>query len=369
MKLEELMDLPLNGESLAAEKDEPAPIAQELQDLLSDLTTLDLEQLMNIRLHASESEEEEDKDEDEDGATAIAEETETAEDPSEQQPAAIGGGGADFTSFETVVVGEALFLAMAGERGRHDDDEVLDALSSPIPLDEESETVQLNLVEPDSEPPPQPTLTGGPGDDFLVGGPDSDSIIGFGGNDQLVGSGGDDTLDGGRGVDILTGGSGNDLLLGGGGNDQLDGGLGNDLLDGGPGKDMLTGGSGNDVIVWDFPDAVADGGAGSDVLRVVEGDVDLTNFKGTIAGIEIIDLSADPDPNALTLTPQQVLDVSDTDVLTVLGENGDSIDAGSGWTYGGRDGDGQDVYTQSLAGSLATLILDPDLITNPDIVS
>ncbi|MEJ2153434.1 MAG: hypothetical protein P8Y29_10950, partial [Gemmatimonadota bacterium] len=176
-------------------------------------------------------------------------------------------------------------------------------------------------------------------------------------------------MDGGPGSDIVIGGDGNDIIRGSGGNDQLDGGLGNDVLDGGPGLDALMGDDGNDVLVWDFSDTIVDGGNGTDTLLVAQGNVNLTNFQGTISGIEAIDLSVDPNSNTLTITPQDVLDISDTDVLAVLGGGNDSIDAGSGWSYAGQNGAGQDVYTQSVGSSLATMILDPDLITNPDIVS
>ncbi len=59
-----------------------------------------------------------------------------------------------------------------------------------------------------------------------------------------------------------------------------------------------------------------------------------------------------------------MLGISDTDILTVLGDAGDSIDAGTGWTDGGIVG-GFHVYTQGLA----TLNLDVDLAVNPDITS
>ena len=59
-----------------------------------------------------------------------------------------------------------------------------------------------------------------------------------------------------------------------------------------------------------------------------------------------------------------VLDMSDTDILTVDGDTGDSIDAGTGWTDGGIAG-AYHVYTQGLA----TLNLDTDMTVNADITS
>ena len=46
-------------------------------------------------------------------------------------------------------------------------------------------------------------------------------------------------------------------------------------------------------------------------------DADLTAFTGTLSGIEQIDLQSDTGANSLTLTAQDVLDLSDTDTLTV----------------------------------------------------
>ena len=99
-------------------------------------------------------------------------------------------------------------------------------------------------------------------------------------------------------------------------------------------------------------------------MQVESRDVDLTSFAGTIAGIEQIDLEADIGANSLTLTMSDVLDMSDTDILTVDGDTGDSIDAGTGWTDGGTAG-GYHTYTQGLA----TLNLDIDLSVNLDITS
>ena len=122
--------------------------------------------------------------------------------------------------------------------------------------------------------------------------------------------------------------------------------------------------AGDDTLVWDSSDATIDGGTGSDTVQVKSGDADLTTFAGTIVGIEEIDLEADTGANALTLAAQDVLDISDTDVLTVLGDSGDSVDAGTGWTDGGISG-GFHVYTQGLA----TLNIDTDMTVNPDILA
>ncbi len=166
----------------------------------------------------------------------------------------------------------------------------------------------------------------------------------------------------------FTGGDGNDVFIGGGFGDTISGGGGDDQLDGGAGADNPFGSAGDDILVWDSSDATIDGGTGSDTVRVESGDADLTTFAGTITGIEEIDLEADTGANTLTLAVQDVLDISDTDVLTVLGDSGDSVDAGTGWTDGGFDGSGNYIYTQMVGASLATLVVDPDGAVNPDIL-
>ena len=153
------------------------------------------------------------------------------------------------------------------------------------------------------------------------------------------------------------------------GSDVLTGGAGDDWLDGGAGSDSLDGGDGDDVLVWDSADTTIDGGSGTDTLRVDSGNIDLTTFIGTITGIEMIDLEADTGTNSVTLTAQDVLDISDTDALTILGDTADSIDAGTGWTDGGFDGSGNHIYTQMVGPSLATLLVDLDMSVNPDILA
>ena len=162
--------------------------------------------------------------------------------------------------------------------------------------------------------------------------------------------------------------TGNDTLIGGAGNEELIGLAGNDLLDGGPGNDTLDGGPGVDILVWDAIDTTIDGGTGNDTLRVDGGDADLTAFAGTIAGIEVIDLATDTGANTVTLAAQDVLDMSDTDTVTITGDAGDSVEAGTGWTDGGFDGNGNHLYTQDVSGDLATLVLDPDVTPNADIL-
>jgi hypothetical protein len=181
------------------------------------------------------------------------------------------------------------------------------------------------------------------------------------------GSGAGDLLTGTAGNDVLTGKGGNDSLNGGAGDDTLKGGGGDDFLDGGAGADDLSGGGGADVLVWDFNDINIDGGGGADTLRVGGGDADITTFGGTVTGIEIVDLATDGGANALTLTAQDVLDMSGTDTLTVSGNALDSVDAGTGWTDGGVSG-GNHIYTQVIGPDTATLVVDADLAVNANIL-
>jgi hypothetical protein len=152
------------------------------------------------------------------------------------------------------------------------------------------------------------------------------------------------------------------------GSDVLSGGAGNDWLDGGIGSDDLNAGAGDDILVWDAEDLALDGASGTDTLRVANGDVDLSAFAGTLAGIEQIDLSSDAGANSASLSAMDVLDISDTDIVTILGDSTDTVDAGTGWAYGGFDGAGNHIYTQTVGLSLATLLVDPDMSANPDIL-
>lgn len=183
----------------------------------------------------------------------------------------------------------------------------------------------------------------------------------------LSGGGGSDSLVGGDNADDLSGSGGSDTLEGGAGADTLSGGGGGDLLDGGAGADYLSGGGGADTLVWDFNDINIDGGGGTDTLRVDSGDADLTIFGGNITSIETVDLATDAGANTLTLTAQDVLDMSGTDTLAVSGDALDSLDAGTGWTDGGVSG-GNHIYTQAIGPDTATLVVDTDVTVNANIL-
>ncbi len=213
-------------------------------------------------------------------------------------------------------------------------------------------------------------LFGGSDDDQLFGGNQNDVLYGGSGNDQLFGGNHDDWLHGGTGDDLLFGGQHDDVLLGGGGNDalygedgddQLDGGGGADLLDGGTGSDVLLGGPDDDVILWDAADLLIDGGSGADLLLVSTGNIDLTAFAGTLQSIETVDLASDGGKNVLTLSAQDVLNMTDAGLLAVLGDSNDVVAVDSGWTLAGTQGNGQLLYVQALGQEVAGLLVDPDV--------
>lgn len=97
------------------------------------------------------------------------------------------------------------------------------------------------------------------GDDTIFGGrslstgflPPDDSLDGGEGNDWLIGRLGNDTLVGGNGDDVMWGTEGRDLLLAGAGNDNMFGEDGIDTLNGGGGSDSFSGGANGDVFRFD----------------------------------------------------------------------------------------------------------------------
>ena len=194
------------------------------------------------------------------------------------------------------------------------------------------------------------------------------SSDGGNGVNPIIGTQNDDNLAGTDGRDMINAKGGNDTLSGGGGDDNLLGGQGDDLIRGGTGDDTLKGGGGDDTLVWDSADSVIDGGAGTDTLRIDAGDIDFTTHSGSITKIETIDLQSDTGANTVTLSAQNVLDMTDNgNTLTITGDAGDSLEAGAGWTDSGLDGNGYQIYTQVVGGRTATLLVDPDITANADI--
>src|SRR5688572_5739582 len=167
----------------------------------------------------------------------------------------------------------------------------------------------------------------------------ADVLRGLGGDDMLFGGSGNDTLEGGDGNDELQGGRGADRLAGGNGNDRLAGSAGNDILRGGAGTDSLDAGEGADLLIWNAGDIFNGGGGGGDRLKLTAGDLDLRSAdQSAIRNIERVDLR-DADPNTLTLTRRDVLDLSTTtNTLTVLGDATDTVDLRGSFVEGSPSG-------------------------------
>ncbi|NKB47832.1 MAG: hypothetical protein GKS02_00560 [Alphaproteobacteria bacterium] len=182
--------------------------------------------------------------------------------------------------------------------------------------------------------------------------------------DEPAGGGGG----GGGGTNVINGTAGNDVLNGTAGTDLINGMAGNDILDGILGADKLHGGLGDDILVWDAADTQINGGNGTDTLRVDGGDADFTLFGGIINDIEIVDLETDVGANEITLTDQDVLDITDNgDTLIIDGDVLDTLEAGTGWTDGGVAG-GYHTYTQGSGSNTATLLVDTDITVNANIL-
>jgi serralysin len=142
---------------------------------------------------------------------------------------------------------------------------------------------------------------------------------------------------GGGGSDKLIGNSARNTLIGHGGNDELIGGAGADNLKGGEGRDRLMGGSGNDTLWWSAGDLV-DGGAQTDSLRLSRGSLDLLRVGNSrITGVETIDLGGGG-ASTLTLKASDVLAMSDSGSLEVLGGAIDTVSLVGAFTFDGRAG-------------------------------
>ena len=230
------------------------------------------------------------------------------------------------------------------------------------------------------------TLFGSLLNDRLTGTNAPDSILGADGNDVMFGNGGRDDIFGGNGADVIFGGSGNDVIgadadalnpfvlvpgddwvAGGSGNDRITTGAGadtlfgdsgNDVLLGGTGRDVVDGGTGNDHLFWDEQDGLFNGGSGTDRLRTASSDLDLGSAAGRrIHSIEIIDMTGGTGiPDSLTLSKAELLDVSSTRILRVLGDAGDIVDIEGPFTDGGISGR----YHVYRMGS-ARLLVDTDV--------
>jgi len=162
------------------------------------------------------------------------------------------------------------------------------------------------------------TVNGGAGNDEITGGFGNDKLYGGDGHDYIRGGAGNDTIYGGAGNDILSGDAGNDTLIGGAGDDVMIGGAGPDTfhvegndrildysvhegdailgvgwLESGlttlkSGQALILGHSGNALTLLNFFDSNANGGIGSDYIRMSLDTGDRmvrVNADGTVANI------------------------------------------------------------------------------------
>lgn len=127
--------------------------------------------------------------------------------------------------------------------------------------------------------------------------------------------------------------------------------------------DSFDGGAGNDyirILGDDFE--IVDGGTGTDILGLAGSNfnLDLSKVIDKIHGIETISLYGVGD-NSLTLTAQDVLDLSDsTDTLKIKGNAGDNVvGLSNGWTEGGIHGNFH-MYAQGDA----VLLIGVDVTTD-----
>ncbi|SEQ20769.1 integrin alpha [Nitrosomonas ureae] len=189
-------------------------------------------------------------------------------------------------------------------------------------------------------------------DDLIVGVPGAgSSYIIFGrsdfinGGEDFPGTVGDDNFTGTKAAESFKGEAGNDRMIGRGGADSFDGGAGNDYIR---------------ILGDDFE--IVDGGTGTDILGLAGSNfnLDLSKVIDKIHGIETISLYGVGD-NSLTLTAQDVLDLSDsTDTLKIKGNAGDNVvGLSNGWTDGGVHGNFH-MYAQGDA----VLLIGVDVTTD-----
>ncbi|MER2514756.1 MAG: integrin alpha [Nitrosomonas ureae] len=182
--------------------------------------------------------------------------------------------------------------------------------------------------------------------DLLVGAEGADpngensgsSYVVFGGNFNgavtALGTAGEDKLKGSKAIDRMVAGDGDDTLIGRGGADVFHGGAGDDTIE-----------------IRDVDFQLADGGAGTDTLKLDRSHLDLSlaDERGRISDIEAIDMKGQGH-NTLTLTALDVLNLSTTsNTLTVDGNHNDSVvGLDSGWSDGGI-ADGYHTFTNGEA--------------------
>ena len=153
--------------------------------------------------------------------------------------------------------------------------------------------------------------------------------------------------------------SGNDTFNGSASADQLNGFNGNDTMDGKGGADKINGGAGNDTLVYGAGD-ILNGSTGTlDTLRIKISSVDLSNNTANpntrLLNFEQVDMRTGD--HTLKLAKADVLDMSSTSTLTILGDSGDTVNFVGTQVAGGSAPMG---FTRYTLGS-AILIIDSDV--------
>ena len=198
-------------------------------------------------------------------------------------------------------------------------------------------------------------------DDVIVGTPftDPNGNIQDNSGQSYVVYGGDFT-----GTVTQQGGTGDDLLIGTAAADVVVAGQGNDTLIGNGGSDILYAGAGDDVIaISDLNFNRIKGGSGIDTLRV-DGSGMFFDMRATannrITGIEQIDLN-DSSSNALAFNKLDVLALSDTNQLVILGNTSDVVvSLGQGWQESGTQTLGSNLYNEYALDGVS-LLVDSDI--------
>jgi Ca2+-binding RTX toxin-like protein len=247
------------------------------------------------------------------------------------------------------------------------------------------------------------TFTGGAGDDWIDAGTGLDSIVSGGGNDTLVGAQDDDLLDGGANTDWLEVGAnftstgdnqienienvlatadalaidlsnqtegldvtgfvgGSTTFTGGSGDDTFTGDNGADSIVGGAGADSIVSGGGNDTIAGVDDDALLDGGADTDWLKIGAGfttasDNQIQNIEKVLATANALEIDFSNQTEGFDVTgfaTGETTFVGGVGADTFIGGDGaDSIDGGTG-ADNIDAGDGTDTIVFATALDLAT---------------
>jgi hypothetical protein len=149
-------------------------------------------------------------------------------------------------------------------------------------------------------------------------------------------------------------------------NDKLYGTDDIDNIDGGAGKDKLYGGNGNDILIYDEIDKLIDGGEGIDTLKVNDdSEIDLNKGK-TIKKIERIDLN-NGEENELEVSIKDVLKTSDDNILEILGDNLDEVEA-EDFVTRGADITANDIVFATFSAGGASLYVELGITFNDQIL-